>query len=63
MQKICLNINGLLVVKKNNDDIASLEMLISYDDCQLIKKIGNWDIELTPDNNFIQENNNPNWYG
>ena len=49
--------------KKHNDDIASIEMLISFDDCEQIKKIGNWEIELTPDNKFIEENNNPDWYG
>ena len=49
--------------KKHKDDIASLEMLISCDDCELIKKIGNWEIELTPDNKFIEENNSPDWYG
>ena len=49
--------------KKHKDDLASLEMLISCDDCALIKKIGNWQIELTPDNKFIQENNYPDWYG
>ena len=49
--------------KKHNDDIASLEVLISCDDCEIIKKIGNWEIELTPDNNSIKENNFPDWYG
>ena len=49
--------------KKHKDDLASLEMIISCDDCEQIKKIGNWQIELTPDNNFIQENNYPDWYG
>ena len=49
--------------KKHTDDLNSLEMLISCDDCELIKKIGSWQIELTPDNNFIQENNYPDWYG
>ena len=49
--------------KKHKDDLASLEMLISCDDCERINKIGNWEIELTPDNNFIQENNYPDWYG
>ena len=49
--------------KKHKDDLASLEMLISCDDCELIKKIGNWEIELTQDNSFIQENNYPDWYG
>ena len=49
--------------KKHKDDIASLEMLFSCDDCALIKKIGNWEVELTQDNNFIEENNYPDWYG
>ena len=49
--------------KKHKDDLASLEMLISCDDCEIIKKIGNWEIELIPDNNFIEENNYPDWYG
>ena len=49
--------------KKHKDDIATLEMLTSCDDCEQIKKIGNWEIELTPDKNFIQENNFPDWYG
>jgi hypothetical protein len=49
--------------KKHNDDIASLEMIISCDDCEPITKIGNWKIELTPDNKLIEENNYPDWYG
>ena len=49
--------------KKHKDDLASLEMLISCDDCEPIKKIGIWEIELTPYNNIIEENNYPDWYG
>ena len=49
--------------KKHKDDIASLDMFLRCDDCELIKKIGKWEIELTPDNNFIEENNYPDWYG
>ena len=49
--------------KKHKDDIAPLEMLISCDDCELIKKIDNWEIELTPDKKFIEVNNYPDWYG
>ena len=49
--------------KKHKDDIASIEILISCDNCELIKKIGNWKIELIPDNDFIEENNYPDWYG
>jgi len=49
--------------KKHKDDIASLKKIIGCDDCQLIKKIGNWEIELTLENNLIEESNNPDWYG
>jgi len=49
--------------KKHKDDIASLETLISCNDCKIIKKIDNWEIELIPDKNFIEENNYPDWYG
>ena len=49
--------------KKHKDNIFSLEMLNSCDDCEQIKKIGNWQIELTPHNEFIEENNYPDWYG
>ena len=49
--------------KKHKDDIASLKILIGCDDCQLIKTIGNWEIELTNEDNCIEETNNPDWYG
>ena len=54
-------LNGLK--KKHKDDISSLEILTSCADCQLIKKIGNWEIELTPENNLIEENTSPDWFG
>ena len=49
--------------KKHKDEISSLEILVSCDDCKLIKKIDDWEIVLTPDNSFIEENNYPDWYG
>jgi len=49
--------------KKHKDDISSLKMLIGCDDSQLIKKIDNWEIELTLENNLDEENNCPDWYG
>ena len=49
--------------KKHKDDIASLELLLRCDDCEIIKKIGKWQIELNPDNNFIEEKDYPDWYG
>ena len=48
--------------KQHKDDIASLEILFSCVDCELIKKIGNLEIELTQDNNLIEETNYPDWY-
>ena len=49
--------------KKHKDDIAALKILIGCDDCQPIKTIDNWGIELTLENNCIEETNNPDWYG
>jgi len=49
--------------KKHKDDINSLQNIIYLDDCKLIKKIDNWEIELIQDNNCFEENNFPDWYG
>ena len=49
--------------KKHKDDIVSHKKLIGWDDCQLIRTIGNWEIELTLENNCIDEPNNPDWFG
>ena len=49
--------------KKHKDDITFLRKLITLDDCELIKKIGNWEIELIQENDFFEENNYPDWYG
>ena len=53
----------MIVKKKHKDDIASLKILNSCEDCQLVKKIGFWEIELTLENNFVEENYYPDWYG
>ena len=49
--------------KKHKDDVASLENLSTLDDCEVIKNIDKWEIELIPDNNVHEENNLPDWYG
>ncbi len=49
--------------KKHKDDIASLAILNSCDDCKLLKKIDNWEIELIQAKKFVEENNYPDWYG
>jgi len=49
--------------KKHKDDIASLKMLDGCADCELVKKIGNWEVELTLETDLVEETNNPDWYG
>ena len=49
--------------KKHKDDISSLNDLWTYDDCEIISKIDNWEIELKQENNFVEENHIPDWYG
>ena len=49
--------------KKHKDDITFLRKFITLDDCELIKKIGNWEINLTQEDKFIEETNYPDWYG
>ena len=49
--------------KKHRDDIASLKNLSTLDDCEVIKNIDKWEIELITDNNAHEENNLPDWYG
>ena len=49
--------------KKHKDDIASLKNLSTLDDSEVITKIGDWQIELTLEKKFIEENNYPDWYG
>jgi len=49
--------------KKHKDDIFSLKNLSTIDDCELIKNIDKWEIELILDNNAKKENNFPDWYG
>ena len=48
--------------KKHKDDISSIKKFI-LDDCDPIKKVGNWEIELIPENNFFEETNSPDWFG
>ena len=49
--------------RKHKDDIACLKMFRDIDDCEVIKNIGNWEIELTLENNFVEENSSPDWFG
>ena len=49
--------------KKHKDDMASIEILISCDNCAVIKKIGDLEIELIPDKNVVEQNDAPDWFG
>ena len=49
--------------KKHKDDISCLEIFSDIDDCEVIKNIGNWEIELTLENNFVEETTFPDWFG
>ena len=49
--------------KKHQDDIYLLKNLSAVDDCEPIKKIGNWEIELSLDKCLVEETNFPDWYG
>ena len=49
--------------KKHKDDITRLNDLWTYDDCEIISKIDNWEIELKQENNCVEDTFYPDWYG
>ena len=49
--------------QKHKDDIACLKTFSDIDDCEVINNIGNWEIELTLENNFVEEKTCPEWFG
>ena len=49
--------------KKHKDDIYVVEDLTDVDDCEVIKNIGNWEIELIWNDNHIEEKIIPDWFG
>ncbi len=49
--------------KRHKDDITKLKTLSYFDNCQAIKKINNWQIELNLDENFVEQNESPDWFG
>jgi len=48
---------------KHKDDIASLKNLNTLDDCEVIKNIDNWEIELILEDGLRRETNSPDWFG
>ena len=49
--------------KKHNDDIDCLQRFSDVDDCRLINKINDWEIELIPENIKYEQTNYPDWFG
>ena len=49
--------------KKHKDDISAVKNFSDVDDCEVIKNIKNWEIELIPNDNHVEEKNIPDWFG
>ena len=48
---------------KHKDDISNIKSFSDIDDCEVIKNINNWEIELIPDDKNVEEKNIPDWFG
>ncbi len=49
--------------KKHIDDIYTVKSFADVDECEVIKNINNWEIELIPNDNHLEEKNIPDWFG
>tara|TARA_B100000287_G_C20608386_1_gene771053 strand:+ start:31 stop:612 length:582 start_codon:yes stop_codon:yes gene_type:complete len=49
--------------QKHKDDISVVKNFNDVDDCKMIKNIRNWEIELIPEDNYIEKKNVPDWFG
>ena len=49
--------------KKHKDDISAVKSFTDVDDCEVIKYINNWEIELTINDNNVEEKSAPDWFG
>ncbi len=49
--------------KKHKDDIYAIKSFKDVDDCEVIKNIKNWEIDLIADDSHIEEKNIPDWFG
>ena len=49
--------------KIHKDDISAVEKFTDVDDCEVINSIGNWEIELIPNDYHVEEENIPDWFG
>ena len=49
--------------KKHIDDIYTVKSITDVDECEVIKNINNWEIELMRNDNHLEEKNIPDWFG
>ena len=49
--------------KRHKDDISAIKKFTDVDDCEVIKNIKNWEIELICNDNHVEEKNIPDWFG
>ena len=49
--------------KKHKDDISVVKSFTDVDDCEVIKYIKDWEIELIRNDNHVEEKNIPDWFG
>ena len=49
--------------QKHKDDISNVKKFTDVDDCEVIKNIKNWEIELIPDSDYVEDKYIPDWYG
>ena len=49
--------------KKHIDDIYTAKSFSDVDECEVIKNINNWEIELIWNDNHLEEKNVPDWFG
>ena len=49
--------------KIHKDDLSSLKIICDVDDCEVIKNVDNWEIELILENNCVEDSSSPDWYG
>ena len=53
----------LSYTKTHKDNISCVRRISDIDNCEIIKNIDNWEIELILENDLIEENNSPDWFG
>ncbi len=49
--------------KKHTDDIYNVKSFTEVDECEVIKTINKWEIELIPNYNNLEVTNIPDWFG